>query len=314
MHLRVNKFRRNSPRSLSDEQRNLENVLSHIPSQGNNVPGCQVRDQLQRIQSKISERPSQVSGVYVIHSKVNDFIYVGSALRSFSLRWEEHLFDLRMMHHSNSFLQFLYCKYGIDNLDFYMIEVCSPKDCLKRESYHVQDLMPELNLNALLGTSGFDSKLSKEWDEWYETEEGREYKRNTIDIKRAEWVKTPVGRNCVRQDIKNLKDRLNKTNLTQDEKVTEILGYFREYFPTMPIKKETLIQFMNEGTPFEPIWSSKSTKPINKDTTIKPIKVNKSMSQTQIRRMLNEKIKSGVNYFFIVLFLLAFLFLWWLMS
>jgi hypothetical protein len=51
--LRVNKFRRNFQKN-----------------------GISVKEQLQKIQSEIFVNPSDSSGVYVIHSKVNDFIYI----------------------------------------------------------------------------------------------------------------------------------------------------------------------------------------------------------------------------------------------
>jgi hypothetical protein len=177
-------------------------------------------------------------------------IYVGSAERSFTSRWNGHILNLKLNRHGNWMLQWLFNIYGIGNLDFYMIEVCPPDRCLLRENYYIQDLDPELNLTGTLNSLGLGLKSIEEkdklWDEWMKTEKGREYKRNTIGKKRLKWVKTPVGRQTIKQDIKNLRDRLNNTSMTEDEKVAELLRLYREYFPTKPIKKETLIKYLND--------------------------------------------------------------------
>jgi len=280
-----------------------------------------VKEQLQRIQSEILVNPSDSSGVYVIHSKINDFIYVGSASRTFSLRWAEHIFDLKMLRHTNGHLQFLYCKFGIANFDFYIIEACSPQDCLKRESYYVHYLIPELNLNALLGTTGFDSKLSKEWADWYVTDEGKQYKRNTLTAKREKWIKTSVGRDCARQDIKNLRDRLNRSNKTQIEKTNEILEYCKEFFPDITIQKETLDEFINYGTHFEPIWSNKSnaksadkTLKINDyKQEIKSVKV-KAKTKAEIKREQKQQADSLSSGCLIITLVLVFLLLLWILN
>ena len=297
-NLRVNKFRRNNQKS-----------------------GISVMEQLQKIQSEAFANPNNSSGIYVIHSKINDFIYIGSAAKTFSRRWTEHISELKGLCHTNGLLQFLYCKYGVDKLDFYIIEVCSPKDCLKRESYHVHNLIPELNLNTLLGTYGFDSKLSKEWADWYSTTEGKQFKRNTLTAKREKWIKTAIGRDCARHDIQCLRDRLNQSNKTQSEKTNEILEYCREYFPDITIPNETLVEFINYGTHFKPIWSNKSrTDSVGKtlkiteySQEIKPIKV-KAKSKDEIKREQKRQSGGSSSGCLVFLILLIFLFIIWVIN
>ena len=96
-------------------------------------------------------------------------------------------------------------------------------------------------------------------NEWQNTEKGSDYKRNTIGVKRAEWVKTQVGRNCVREDIKNLREQLNNSSKPIDEKVIEIIEYFYEYFPDFNIEPSTMVKFINDGTTFKPLWSRSIT-------------------------------------------------------
>lgn len=75
----------------------------------------------------------QTTGVYVIHCKLNDFVYFGSAARGFRTRLCRHLRGLdRGIHHS-PILQKHYDRYGASAFVFYMVEVCPPSRCLEFE-------------------------------------------------------------------------------------------------------------------------------------------------------------------------------------
>jgi group I intron endonuclease len=75
------------------------------------------------------------NGVYAIHCKVNDFIYVGSAAgrRGFRGRLWNHMHHLRKETHHSPVLQRHYNKYGEDAFEFHILEFCSPAECLQRE-------------------------------------------------------------------------------------------------------------------------------------------------------------------------------------
>ena len=78
---------------------------------------------------------SQLTGVYAIHCKVNDFIYIGSAAgrRGFRGRLWTHTHHLRMGIHHSPILQRHYNRYGEEAFEFYILETCTPKDCLRYE-------------------------------------------------------------------------------------------------------------------------------------------------------------------------------------
>jgi group I intron endonuclease len=78
---------------------------------------------------------SSLNGVYAIHCKINDFIYVGSAAsqRGFYARLWTHLHALRKGTHHSSVLQHHYNKYGEDAFEFHILEFCSPAECVERE-------------------------------------------------------------------------------------------------------------------------------------------------------------------------------------
>jgi group I intron endonuclease len=213
-----------------------------------------VGEQLRELNDKtLSLNPSGKTGVYVFHSKIDDMIYIGSAI-NLEGRRQEHLDELEKNQHPNWMFQLIYHRHGLDNLSFYIIEFCSPKDSLNREAWYIQEFDPEINIAGVRwSTLGLDLKSMNEQEqvreEWYQTEKGKEYKRNTIDVIRAKWAQTPVGKKCIRQDMKNLGDRLNNTNMTEEEKVAELLKWYKEYFPTKPITKETLVKFIKKDTP-----------------------------------------------------------------
>jgi group I intron endonuclease len=209
-----------------------------------------VGEQLQEINDQaLLSNPSLKTGVYVFHSKINEMIYIGSAMDSLIIRKTQHIKELNENRHINWMFQMLFHKYGPDNLAYYIMEFCPPELCKNREAEYINDCDPEINIAGVRwNTLGMDLKSLEEQDkvrhEWFRTEVGKEYKRNTIDKKRAEWAKTKVGKNCIKQDLKNLGRRLNQTNMTEDEKINELLNWYMEYFPTKKIKKETLLKFL----------------------------------------------------------------------
>jgi hypothetical protein len=244
-------------------------------------------------------------------------LYIGSAARTFSIRWAEHVKDLENLRHTNGILQLAYSKYAIDNLEFYIVEVCSSKDCLKRESYQRNNLIPQIYSKAGVRNweSFYNFNFNKEFEEWSLTFEGHQYKRNTLYAKRQKWLKTPVGRDCARQDIKNLRDRLNQSNKNIDGKTREILNYCREYFPDIEIPTKTLVDFINDGIHFKPIWDkpdkirSAHKKIVESDISKVSLKTkpkSKSVNKNQ-RNQIQKNENIGCIIIVIIFFILLFL-------
>lgn len=81
--------------------------------------------------------PENQIGVYLILNSINMKVYVGSATRSFKLRWNDHRRALRGGYHTNCHLQAAWNKYGEDVFDFSIIEVCLVDDCVSREQHYI---------------------------------------------------------------------------------------------------------------------------------------------------------------------------------
>jgi len=77
-------------------------------------------------------------GVYMISNKTNNIKYIGSTtmLRGFLTRWNGHLSDLRLKKHHSNYLQNHVNKYGVEDLQFSILEILEdPKLCRIREKY-----------------------------------------------------------------------------------------------------------------------------------------------------------------------------------
>ena len=106
-------------------------------------------------QSAIKELTKGLSGVYMFHCKTAG-AYVGSAISKSSsgnrlyLRFRNHLKHKKL---SNSLLQKAIQKYGIDNFEFQILEICDPTVVRERETFYIQKINPRYNILKIAGSS-----------------------------------------------------------------------------------------------------------------------------------------------------------------
>lgn len=82
--------------------------------------------------------PRHEFGVYVICNTVNGKVYIGSTIRSFASRWNEHQSRLTARKHVNKHLQSAWVKYGPSVFTFTAIEVVKDKALIiAREQYWI---------------------------------------------------------------------------------------------------------------------------------------------------------------------------------
>ena len=79
----------------------------------------------------------RICGIYSIENLVNHKFYIGESTRIYG-RWEDHISQLRGNRHGNIYLQRAWNKYGEENFKFSIVEICKPKQRLKREKYWVK--------------------------------------------------------------------------------------------------------------------------------------------------------------------------------
>lgn len=93
------------------------------------------------------------SGIYKIESIIHpDRIYIGSA-KKFSYRRTKHFYKLKNNNHENGKLQNHVNKYGIEDLNFIIIEKCNILELLIREQYYIDTLNPFFNICKIAGNT-----------------------------------------------------------------------------------------------------------------------------------------------------------------
>ena len=85
-------------------------------------------------------------GIYQIENTANGKVYIGRAV-DIAKRWGEHRYNLKNDQHANSHLQHAFDKYGKSAFKFAVIEECSKKDIVDRESFHIMSFPTEMTYN-----------------------------------------------------------------------------------------------------------------------------------------------------------------------
>lgn len=80
----------------------------------------------------LTEKLPTVSGIYGIYCLSNDKIYIGSAI-NIHARFVKHKYYLKAGKHHSQKLQNAYNKYGIDNFNMIVLELCDTTELLDKE-------------------------------------------------------------------------------------------------------------------------------------------------------------------------------------
>jgi group I intron endonuclease len=102
-----------------------------------------------------------MTAIYKIENKINNKIYIGSAIY-FPRRIKEHIGLLKKNKHHSTYLQNSWNKHGENNFIFEVIEkISTPEQLIPREQYWIDTLKPEYNICPTAG-SKFGLKSSQE--------------------------------------------------------------------------------------------------------------------------------------------------------
>lgn len=87
----------------------------------------------------------EVPGIYIIRSIKTSRMYVGSS-NNIKRRYYEHISDLNLKRHANVFLQRHVNKYGVEDLEFFIVEIIRDQfQLIPREQYWMDCLHPMFN-------------------------------------------------------------------------------------------------------------------------------------------------------------------------
>lgn len=93
----------------------------------------------------ITKDLQNVCGVYKLVNLINGKIYIGSS-KNLRMRLWEHRACLRHNNHHNPHLQNAWNKYGEDNFDYCVLEVCNEEQQYEREQFYINTFHPQYNI------------------------------------------------------------------------------------------------------------------------------------------------------------------------
>lgn len=183
------------------------------------------------------------TGVYEIVCLPTGKRYIGSAARSFGLRWNLHKSHLRRGIHHSRYLQRAWDKHGEDAFRFSALIVCRPEDAVFYEQRAVISLNPEFNVAEVRG-SGFGREFSAEQkaaisarlrDEWAagkrahaskEFASDPEYRRSLRDAaaNRSPEVKEAAKARARKQGLANSRKHLVRDEMLTSREISEKYG------------------------------------------------------------------------------------------
>lgn len=91
------------------------------------------------------------SGIYQIKNKINGKFYIGSAV-NFIKRKANHFIFLKNGNHPNIHLQRASQKYGVDNLEFMVLEYVEVDKLIEREQLWIDWTNPKYNILKVAGS------------------------------------------------------------------------------------------------------------------------------------------------------------------
>lgn len=92
------------------------------------------------------------SGIYQIHNLENDKLYIGGCV-NLNKRFSHHVCELNHKRHNNKYLQRDWNRYGQQNFEFVVLELCTRDELLKREQYYLDQLRPQYNISKSAGNN-----------------------------------------------------------------------------------------------------------------------------------------------------------------
>lgn len=87
--------------------------------------------------NKNREYETHNCGIYCIENKINHKKYIGLSI-DIEKRWQQHRTELKYDYHDNSHLQRAWNKYGEENFEFYILELCNVNELHEKEKYYIE--------------------------------------------------------------------------------------------------------------------------------------------------------------------------------
>lgn len=104
----------------------------------------------------------KICGIYIIKNKINNKVYIGQSI-DIHKRWLNHKNKLRKYKHDNIHLQRSWNKYGEENFEFSILELCNKKLLSKKEREYIKKYKANIdNYGYNLTDGGEKTIINKE--------------------------------------------------------------------------------------------------------------------------------------------------------
>lgn len=113
---------------------------------------------------RITKDLERVCGIYKITNLINNKIYIGSS-KNLRVRLWKHRALLRHNKHCNPHLQNSWNKYGENNFDYSILELCDESNQYEREQYYIDTYHPEYNIAEKVELPSYSKESRKKHSE-----------------------------------------------------------------------------------------------------------------------------------------------------
>lgn len=86
-------------------------------------------------------------GIYIIDSFETEKLYIGSTKNLSTRIWNDHYWALENNRHVNNHLQNHVNKYGLNDLAFYIIDICSKNELIDLEQWYLDNINKKIQFN-----------------------------------------------------------------------------------------------------------------------------------------------------------------------
>jgi group I intron endonuclease len=207
------------------------------------------------------------TGVYGIYYK-DKLVYVGSASKSFKERWRTHKIGLLKNKHHSVYLQRIYNKYG-DILQFKILEICKPNDCIALEQVYLDSYFHE-GLGNGSPTAG--SMLGYKHTTEARTRMSERKKgnlNNRYGVKLSDDVKKKISKSntgkSLNDETRKKLSIINTGKLATNEAKANMSNAQKQNWKKPERKNDASIRFSGKGNPFYGKTHDSATREIMKN-------------------------------------------------
>ena len=164
-------------------------------------------------------------GIYCIKNKINGKVYIGSS-NNIERRFKRHKTELNTKRHSNKYLEKAYNKYGEENFEFIILELCNEEKLIQKEicyisKYDSLNILKGYNLSIPIKHPSLTS--NKEYRTILSKSKLGKKPSNYEEMRKIRWVAVRVYKNNVLlEDFQSYNEAERKLNIKK--------GYIYSYF------------------------------------------------------------------------------------